>query len=59
MALKYSSMLELGSKIPDFKLLNALDGDLYSPESLHDEKAALIRVIFIFYKIPKNLIRSF
>ena len=45
MALSYSSMLELGSKIPDFKLINALDGDLYSSESLNSDKASLIMVI--------------
>ena len=38
-------MLELGSKIPDFKLINALDGDLCSSESLHNEKPTLIMVI--------------
>ena len=45
MALTYSSMLELGSKIPRFKLINALNGGLYSSESLHNEKPALIMVI--------------
>ena len=45
MSLTYSSMLELGSKIPDFKLINALDGDLCSSESLHNEKPTLIMVI--------------
>ena len=38
-------MLELGSKIPDFKLINALDGDLCSSESLHNETPTLIMVI--------------
>ena len=45
MSLTYSSMLELGSKIPRFKLINALDGDLSSSESLHNEKPTLIMVI--------------
>ena len=45
MALSYSSMLELGSKIPDFKLINALDGHLYSSSSLHNDKPSLIMVI--------------
>ena len=45
MALSYSSMLELGSKIPDFKLINALDGHLYSSTSLHNDKPSLIMVI--------------
>ncbi|MDG2154212.1 MAG: thioredoxin family protein [Crocinitomicaceae bacterium] len=45
MALSYSSMLELGSKIPDFKLINALDGQLYSSSSLHNDKPSLIMVI--------------
>ena len=38
-------MLELGSKIPDFKLINALDGHLYSSTTLHKDKPALIMVI--------------
>jgi len=38
-------MLELGSKIPDFKLINALDGHLYSSTSLHNDKPSLIMVI--------------
>ena len=45
MALVYSSMLELGGNIPDFKLFNALDGQIYSSSSLHDGKASLIMVI--------------
>jgi len=45
MALTYSSMLELGSKIPRFKLINAFNGGLYSSESLHNEKPAIIMVI--------------
>ena len=38
-------MLELETKIPHFKLINALNGGLYSSESLHNEKPALIMVI--------------
>ena len=38
-------MLELGSKIPDFKLINALDGQLYSSSSLHNDKPSLIMLI--------------
>ena len=45
MALTYSSMLELGSKIPRFKLINALDGDLYSSSLLHNDKPSLIMLI--------------
>ena len=45
MALMYSSMLELGSIIPDFKLLNALDGALYSSDELNNEKPSLLMVI--------------
>ena len=45
MALTYSSMLELGSKIPRFKLINALDGDLYSSSLLLNDKPSLIMLI--------------
>ncbi|MDB3905311.1 thioredoxin family protein [Crocinitomicaceae bacterium] len=45
MALTYSSMLALGSEIPDFKLINALGGDLYSSELLHNEKPSLFMLI--------------
>ena len=38
-------MLALGSEIPDFKLINALDGHLYSSTSLHNDKPSLIMVI--------------
>ena len=38
-------MLELGSIIPDFKLLNALDGALYSSDELNNEKPSLLMVI--------------
>ena len=45
MALMYSSMLELGSTIPNFKLLNAIDGALYSSDELNNEKPSLLMVI--------------
>ena len=45
MALVYSSMLGLGSNIPDFKLFNALEGQIYSSSSLHDGKASLVMLI--------------
>ena len=38
-------MLALGSEIPDFKLINALDGHLYSSTTLHNDKPSLIMVI--------------
>ena len=45
MALMYSSMLELGSNIPNFKLLNAVNGTLYSTDELNNEKSSLLMVI--------------
>ena len=45
MALMYSSMLELGSTIPNFKLLNAINGTLYSSDELNNEKPSLLMVI--------------
>lgn len=45
MALKYSSMLDLGAKIPSFELVNTLNGTLYSSSSLNNEKPSLIMVI--------------
>ena len=45
MALMYSSMLELGSTIPNFKLLNAINGTLYSSSELNNEKPSLLMVI--------------
>ena len=38
-------MLALGSKIPDFKLINALDSQLYSSVSLDNDKPSLIMLI--------------
>ena len=45
MSLTYSSMLELGSKIPCFKLINALDGDLYYSSLLLNDNPSLIMLI--------------
>ena len=45
MALTYSSMLELDSKIPHFKLKNVLDGKMYASSSLSNDKPTLIMVI--------------
>ncbi len=45
MALTYSSMIDLGSKIPDFNLLNSLDGQEYSSSSLNNDRPSLLMVI--------------
>ena len=45
MALTYSSMLELGSKIPHFVLKNTLDGEMYASSSLSNDKPSLIMII--------------
>ena len=45
MALTYSSMLALGSKIPHFELKNVLDGQMYASSSLSNDKPSLIMVI--------------
>ena len=45
MALTYSSMLELGTKIPHFELKNVLDDKIYSSSSLSNGKPSLIMVI--------------
>ena len=45
MALKYSSMLELGTTIPEFELINVLDGALFASASLKNNKPSLIMVI--------------
>ena len=45
MALTYSSMLELDSKIPHFKLKNVLDDQIYASTSLSNEKPSLIMII--------------
>ena len=45
MALTYSSMLELDTKIRHFQLKNALDDNLYASTSLSNGKPSLIMVI--------------
>ena len=45
MALTYSSMLELGTKIPDFKLVNSLNQQVYSSSVLNNDKPSLLMVI--------------
>ena len=45
MALTYSSMLALDSKIPHFELENVLDGQMYASSSLLNNKPSLIMVI--------------
>ena len=45
MALTYSSMLKLDSKIPHFELKNVLDGQMYASSSLSNDKPSLIMVI--------------
>jgi len=45
MALTYSSMLELDTKMPHFQLKNALDDNLYASTSLSNGKPSLIMVI--------------
>ena len=45
MALTYSSMLELGTKIPDFKLINSLDQQVYSSAKLNNDRPCLLMVI--------------
>ncbi len=45
MALTYSSMIELGTKIPDFKLVNSLDQQVYSSAKLNNNRPSLLMVI--------------
>ena len=45
MALKYSSMLKLGTMLPEFKLVNALDNHLFASASLNNEKPSLLMLI--------------
>ena len=45
MALTYSSMLELGTKIPDFKLVNSINGQEYHSSSLYNDRPSLLMVI--------------
>jgi len=45
MALTYSSMLELGTQVPDFDLPNVLDDTMFSSASLNKDKPSIIMVI--------------
>ena len=45
MALTYSTMLPLGTKMPDFQLKNVLDDKLYTSSTLMNAKPSLIMVI--------------
>ena len=45
MALTYSTMLPLGTKMPDFQLKNVLDNKLYTSSTLMNAKPSLIMVI--------------
>ncbi len=45
MALKYSSMLDLGTTIPEFELVNVLNDTLFTSASLKNNKPSLIMVI--------------
>ena len=45
MALTYSSMLKLGTKIPDFKLINSINGQEYHSSLLDNDKPSLLMVI--------------
>ena len=45
MALTYSSMLSLGSEIPQFTLKNVLDGSTFNSANLSNNKPSLIMVI--------------
>ncbi len=45
MALTYSQMLPLGTKIPNFNLLNVVNDKFYSTENLDNEKNTLVMII--------------
>ena len=45
MALTYSSMLELGSSLEEFKLLNTVSGNDFSSNELDEAKPSLIMFI--------------
>ena len=45
MALSYSSMLELGTQVPDFDLPNVLDDTMFSSASLNKDRPSIIMVI--------------
>ena len=44
MALTYSSMLELGTKIPDF-IVNSLNQQVFSSSKLNNDRPSLLMVI--------------
>jgi len=45
MALTYSTMLELGTRIPDFKLKNVLNDNWYHSSNLSNNKPSLVMII--------------
>lgn len=45
MALTYSTMLELGTRIPDFKLKNVLNDNWYHSSNLSNSKPSLVMII--------------
>ena len=45
MVLTYSKMLDLGSKLPEFELLNTIDNQLFNSNSLSQDKGKLIMFI--------------
>ncbi len=45
MALKYSSMLELGKAIPEFELINVLENQMFSSLSLENNRPTLLMLI--------------
>jgi len=45
MALKYSSMLELGTKFPEFELINVLENQMFSSLSLENNRPTLLMLI--------------
>ena len=45
MALKYSSMLELGTAIPEFELINVLENQMFSSLSLENNRPTLLMLI--------------
>ena len=59
MALTYSSMLELGTEIPDFKLVNSLDQQVFSSSKLNNDRPSLLMVIcnhcpYVIHYTAKN-----
>ena len=45
MALKFSSMLELGTKFPEFELINVLENQMFSSLSLENNRPTLLMLI--------------